>query len=147
MFFISTFAEAQNKSSSTINSTDVDILFYKASTLYNQQKFDESLQYLDKVLEIEPIFIDAINGKAIVLANLDKNQEALPLIQSVLESNPNNEYYLSTAAIFIMYNLGKYDDVKIYYEKSLKINPNLTSILSEKELTAFNKLMNNNTKQ
>jgi len=43
---------------------------------------------------------------------------------------------------FILYNLGKYDEAKLYYEKALKINPTLTSILSEKELTAFNKIMN-----
>jgi len=44
-----------------------------------------------------------------------------------------------------MYNLGKYDDAKSFFEKALQINPNLTLILSEKELTAFNKVMNNNS--
>ena len=48
---------------------------------------------------------------------------------------------------FILYNLGKIEEARSYYEKSLKINNNLTSLLSEKELTVFNKLMNNNTKQ
>ena len=60
----------------------------------------------------------------------------------MLESNSDNEYYLSTAA-FIMYNLGKIEDARSYYEKALKINANLTSILSEKELVVFNKIMNN----
>jgi hypothetical protein len=46
---------------------------------------------------------------------------------------------------FILYNLGNIDDAKLYYEKSLKINANLTSILSEKELTVFNKIMDNNS--
>ena len=46
-----------------------------------------------------------------------------------------------------MYNLGKHEDAKSYYGIALQINANLTSILSEKELTTFNKLMsNNNTK-
>ena len=48
---------------------------------------------------------------------------------------------------FILYNLGKIQNAKLYYEKALQINANLTSILSEKDLTVFNKLMNNNTKQ
>jgi hypothetical protein len=40
-----------------------------------------------------------------------------------------------------MYNLGKTEEAKLYYQKSLQINPNLTSILSdEKELNVFNKL-------
>ena len=46
---------------------------------------------------------------------------------------------------FILYDLGKIEDAKSYFEKALQINSNLTSILSEKELTVFNKLMNNNT--
>jgi hypothetical protein len=47
-----------------------------------------------------------------------------------------------------MYNLDKLDDSKLSYEKALQINSNLTSIFSEKELTAFKKIMNNNnTKQ
>jgi tetratricopeptide (TPR) repeat protein len=57
-------------------------------------------------------------------------------------------FIIYITAGFIMHNLGKYDDARSYFEKALKINPNLTSILSEKKLTAFNKLMNNsNTKQ
>ena len=45
-----------------------------------------------------------------------------------------------------MYNLDKLDDAKSYFEKALQIDSNLTDILEEKELTAFNKIMNN-TKQ
>jgi hypothetical protein len=44
---------------------------------------------------------------------------------------------------FILYTLGKIDDARSYHDKSLKINSNLTSILSEKELIVFNKIMNN----
>ena len=47
-----------------------------------------------------------------------------------------------TSTIVIMYSLY----AKSYYDKA-QINANLTSILSEKELTAFNKsISNNNTK-
>jgi hypothetical protein len=47
---------------------------------------------------------------------------------------------------FILYNLGKIEEAKLYYEKSLKINSNLTEILTVKELFVFNKLMNNSIK-
>jgi hypothetical protein len=46
--------------------------------------------------------------------------------------------------LFILYNLGnKIDEAKLYNEKALNINPNITSILTEKELAVFNKVMNN----
>ncbi len=117
----------------------------KANALLDIQRYDKAIEYYDRVLAKEPSDVDALN-KAFALANLDKNEEALPLINKVLKSDSNNEYYLSTAAL-IMYNLGKTEDAKTYFEKAQKINANLTSILSEKELDAFNKLMNNNTKQ
>jgi hypothetical protein len=46
-----------------------------------------------------------------------------------------------------MYNLRNHDDARSYYDKALQINANLINILSEKELVAFNQLMDNkNTK-
>ena len=47
----------------------------------------------------------------------------------------------------ILCNLGKIKENKHYYHKSLKINPILTELLIEKELTVFNKRINSNTKQ
>ena len=44
--------------------------------------------------------------------------------------------------VFILYNLSKIEETKLYFEKSLQRNANLTSILSEKELTIFNIVMN-----
>ena len=49
--------------------------------------------------------------------------------------------------VVILCNLGKIKETKLYYEKSLKINPILTELLIEKELTVFNKRINSNTKQ
>ena len=48
---------------------------------------------------------------------------------------------------FILYILGKIEEAMLYYDKSLKINPNLTEVLTEKELIVFNKLMNYITKR
>jgi len=39
--------------------------------------------------------------------------------------------------------MGKDDEARQYYEKALKINPNLTEILYEKELDEFNRIMGN----
>jgi tetratricopeptide (TPR) repeat protein len=75
------------------------------------------------------------------LANLGRNEEALSIIQKPLESNPNNEYYLTTMA-FILFNLERYDEAKEYYNRALKVEPNLTEILTDRELVAFKNLMN-----
>ena len=53
--------------------------------------------------------------------------------QSMLCNFVNREY-LSSTMVFILYNLGKIDDAKLYHEKALQINPNLADILEVKEL-------------
>ena len=40
-----------------------------------------------------------------------------------------------------MYNLGKYDQTEIYYDKALTIDPDLKDKLTEIELKAFNSVM------
>ena len=77
--------------------------------------------------------------------HLERYDEAFSLLEKIVVTNSDDEYLQSSMA-FILYNLGKYDDAKSYLEKALEINANLTDILEEKELIAFNELMNNNTK-
>lgn len=167
---------------STVES--VEVLNEKANTLFDSGKYEEAIEYYDKIIEIEPNnadaevnkglalnelvnkgvylsyfgqpkeaityydkalaidgnYTDALNNKAFALANLDRNEEALPIIEQVLESNSDNEAYLATAA-FIMHNLGKDDESRNYFNKALDINPNLKDILSKAELDVFNLVM------
>ena len=49
----------------------------KCIALKNLKKYDESLQYYDKILNIDPSNVNALNGKAIALKNLKKYDESL----------------------------------------------------------------------
>jgi len=77
---------------------------------------------------------------------LERNEKAFSIIEKAVINSPNDEYLQSSMA-FILYKLGKTDEAKLYYTNALQINANLTSILSDKELIVFDKLMNNITKQ
>jgi tetratricopeptide (TPR) repeat protein len=103
---------------------------------------DESIFFYDKALERNPRNTDALNRKGYVLAACGRKYESFSIIEKAFLSKTNDEYLQSTMA-FILYNQGKLDDAKLYYDKTLKINSNLTEILTEKELTVFNKLRNN----
>jgi hypothetical protein len=76
---------------------------------------------------------------------LERYKEVFPVIEKavylILDDN------ICNTMTVILCNLGKIKETKLYYEKSLKINPILTELLIEKELAVFNKRINSNTKQ
>ena len=55
---------------------DIDALYNKAIVLEDLERYDEALQYYDKVLAIDPKDIDALYNKAIVLEDLERYDEA-----------------------------------------------------------------------
>jgi tetratricopeptide (TPR) repeat protein len=68
-FFIfdSIVAEAQPNSSSMINSTQAETIYKTGSDLYDQQKYEEALQFFDKALAINPSYVSALNSKGLAL--------------------------------------------------------------------------------
>jgi tetratricopeptide (TPR) repeat protein len=71
-FFIfdSIFAQSSLISSSSLNSTEVETLYNKATSLYDNQKYNEVIEYYDKALAIDPSSKKALNGKSSILAEL-----------------------------------------------------------------------------
>lgn len=118
-------------------------MFYLGQSFYDQQKYDEAMQYYDKVLAIDPNDVNPINYKAQILDEMGKNEEVLSAIEKTDIDNPNHEYLQYTMS-FILANLEREDEAKTYYEKPLKINPNLAETLTvEKELDVFDIVMSN----
>lgn len=83
IFVPTIFAEFPLNSSSTIlNSNDVEELFKKANYLYEQQKYDEAIQYYNKVWAIDPSYVDAYFNKALILKDQKRYDEALQYYDS-----------------------------------------------------------------
>ncbi len=93
-FFIfdSIVAEAQpnSSSSSMINSTQAETLYKTGIDLYDQQKYDEALQFFDKALAINPSYVNALNNKGLALDHLQRYDEALQSFDKALSLDPSN---------------------------------------------------------
>lgn len=91
-FFIfdSIGAEAQPNSSSMINSTQAETIYKTGSDLYDQQKYEEALQFFDKALAINPSSVNALNNKAFTLDHLQRYDEALQSFDKALAVDPSN---------------------------------------------------------
>mgnify|MGYP002632077841 CR=1 FL=1 len=80
---------------------EVGALFVEAEKFYLIKDFDKSLEYFDKVLEIDPSHGAANYKKAEILSDLEKNSEALPFaIKAKLQDPKNKYYYILLANIY-----------------------------------------------
>ena len=72
---------------------EVGALFIEAEKYYLTKNFDKSLEYFDKVLEVDPSHGAANYKKAQILSDLEKNAEALPFAIKAKIQDPKNKYY------------------------------------------------------
>src|SRR5688500_5284413 len=86
-FFIFASTTSRADAQKTSNATELDTLFERANTLFNQKKYDEAIPYYDKILTINKSEIDALNHKGLALWELHKYKEALPYFNQILEIN------------------------------------------------------------
>ena len=61
----------------------------KGLALYNLGKYEEAIEWYDKVLKIDPNDVNALNNKGLALNNLGKYQEAIEWYDKALEIDPN----------------------------------------------------------
>ena len=80
----------------------------------------------------------AWNNKAWILANTNRNKEALSLIEKALEIDANNCEILCTEG-FILYNLDQCHEAIRCYDKAIEINPHSGAIWYDKCMV-YNKL-------
>ena len=74
--------------------------------LLKEKKFDESLFYLDKILEINPNHTSALLNKGSVLVYLGKSEEAIIYYDKLLKIEPNNVKGLTSKAAALA-NIGE----------------------------------------
>ncbi len=107
--------------------------FIKGLDLYNQEKFNESLQAYNRALELDPTNSEAWNNKGIDEGLLGRYDDAL---QSFENAVALNESYAEA-----WYNMGVIYDFKGYYytavqayKKATQINPSYQKALVRRNM-------------
>ena len=133
-FFVldSIFAQSSlNSPSSIINSTEVETLYNTANNFYDNQKYDEALQYFDKVLDIDPSNVNALNNKGLALDHLQRYDEALQYFDKALTIDPSSFSALNNKGTALDH-LQRYDEALQYFDKALTIDPSSVNALNNK---------------
>ena len=102
--------------------SDEEKYYDKAHGYFDKGDFEKAIEYLDKLLEINPNSIDALSNKGITLNNMGRFDEALSYYNKVLEIEPNNTITLINKAYILMHDIKDYEEAVKYYNILLKMD-------------------------
>ena len=102
--------------------SDEEKYYDKAHGYFDKGDFEKAIEYLDKLLEINPSSIDALSNKGITLNNMGRFDEALSYYNKVLEIEPNNTITLINKAYILMHDIKDYEEAVKYYNILLKMD-------------------------
>ncbi|WP_405275173.1 tetratricopeptide repeat protein [Methanobrevibacter sp.] len=95
---------------------------------YMQNDSEKALEIFDEVLEIEPEKTQAINGKGSTLMKLNRFDEADECFNHSLSISENSSALLNKGMIAKHRN--DFENAMAYFDKALKVNPNLENIIN-----------------
>jgi len=109
----------------TDNPAHREALWELAKVLAGQGRFEDEARYLDRVLEIEPFFMQARNRQAINLQQRGKKEEAVQAYQQLLHDYPGNARIHGGLARVLM-SQGKVAEATAKYREALEIDPDFS---------------------
>jgi len=104
----------------------LETLYKKESAFSKLGENEKSVEYANKILELQPYNIFARINKANNLGNLGRYKEALDEINKVFDMDPEKGTSLSFAwhnKGFYLYKLGRLSEAIRCYDESLKLDP------------------------
>ena len=112
------------------------------SAWHNKGKFlldfdidlQQAIDCFDRSLQLHPKNHHALENKAVAIAKMGKNEEALLLFDEVLASYPNSLYSLVNKGNALT-KLKRYDEALKYHDRALKINPTFKIAIDSKKQT------------
>jgi len=113
-FNIQTFAASQE--------TQADYYFQEGFAALNFGEYKKAIKHFDRVINLDPNYIDAYINKGIAFHELGNFEEAISNYDKALEIEPDNPIALNNKG-YVFSKMKKYDEAVPYYNRALEINP------------------------
>jgi tetratricopeptide (TPR) repeat protein len=123
--------------SQTSESEDVNTLFSRGYEAYEQGMYQQAIEYFDRVLAIEPNFLEALNYKGVALLDLRRHQEAIEYYDRALAIDPNYLEALNNKGNALVGQERILEAIE-YYDRALAIDANYVKALINKGVTIDN---------
>jgi Flp pilus assembly protein TadD len=103
--------------------SDVLNHFNSGVTFFNQKEFPKAIQAYQKVIELDPTYVEAYNNLGIVYQTMGDVERAFGAYQKSTEINPRYEKgYNNLGLLFLLED--RYEEALDTFQKVLAINPN-----------------------
>jgi tetratricopeptide (TPR) repeat protein len=79
---------------------DIEELFYEGSDLHGEGKHDEAMDRFDRCLAIDPNYVDALLGKAMVHLGRKEFDEAIAIGKRIVELTPDDVLAHTNLSVF-----------------------------------------------
>lgn len=126
IFFITQNAFGENQTSVEINE-----LSSIGMSLLQQGKFNDALEYFDRILVIDPNDVITLGNKGAALTQLDRHEEAIALYNMSLQIEPANITILNNMAASL-FKLERIDESLQILDKILETEPNNVEVITLK---------------
>ncbi|WP_127105882.1 tetratricopeptide repeat protein [Pararhodobacter zhoushanensis] len=109
-------------------SATIDYLFQRGQTALQAGQADEAIDHFSAVIDYDPEFAEAWNGRATAYFLANRMGQSLADIEQVLRLNPHHFGALAGLAM-ILESLERPEDALAAYEASLAINPHQQNVI------------------
>jgi len=140
VFSLTQIVFAQDSTLSLDEEKDVNEVASNLVLLLKENRFEEALPYLNKLLEFEPNNVSLLLNKGSVLIALDRSDEAITYFDKLLKTEPNNINGLASKAAALS-NIGETQSALDLYDKVISMEKNDEERWNEKIIDAKAKLL------
>jgi Flp pilus assembly protein TadD len=110
--------------------SDVLTHFNSGVTFYNQREFSRAIQAYQKVIELDPTYVEAYNNLGIIYQTIGDVDRAFGAYQKATEINPRYEKGYNNLGILLLLK-GRDEEALEDFQKALAINPkNIESFIN-----------------
>lgn len=103
--------------------SDVLNYFNSGVTFYNQKEYSKAIQAYQKVIELDPTYVEAYNNLGIIYQMMGDVERAFGTYQKATEINPRYEKGYNNLGTLLLLK-GRYEEALEAFRKALAINPN-----------------------
>jgi tetratricopeptide (TPR) repeat protein len=104
----------------------------KALSLFGQTKYEECFANYDIAISMAPDDTTLWFDKAVTLQEIDLHEDAIDLLKRILKKHPTQVKTIN-ALVYSLLAEKKFEEVRKYNEKALKINPSDPEALAQKQ--------------